>query len=182
MGMRRFVIVMVGLLALGCGGTMGRSAGAMPPGGSFTGVWFSGQYGEMHIIQNGAAIQGRFVKDERKGTIIGEAEGDLIEFEWVEKKAMVANRPNESRGRGYFRYVIKMNGEREEHRLEGEWGIDDDSSGGGPWTAYKMRNREPDVAPQGGGGGGGGGGYDDDEGGYDDDEEPEEEEVDEDLF
>lgn len=179
-GMGRLWIVAIGLVAMGCGGAMNRSPGTMPQGGSFTGVWFSGEYGEMHIVQNGAAIQGRFFKDERKGTIHGEAEGDLIEFEWIEKKAMVANRPNESRGHGYFRYIIKMNGSVEEHRLEGEWGIDDNDSGGGPWTAYKMRNREPDVSSV---NTGGGGSSDDEEGSYDSEEEEEEqEEADEDLF
>ena len=173
------------LVATGCGGALNRKPGAMPQGGHFTGVWFSQQYGEMHIIQNGAAVQGRYFKDERKGTITGEAEGDLMEFEWVERKAMVANRPNEARGRGYFRYIIKKNGDYEEHRLEGEWGIDDNDTGGGPWSAYRMKNREPEVAPSSGGGGGGGASsddYDDEGGGYEEEEEESGDEEDEDYL
>lgn len=167
MGIGRMWIVAIGIVAAGCGGgMMGRSASTMPQGGNFSGVWFSQQYGEMHIVQNGAAIQGRYFKDERKGTITGECDGDLIEFEWIEKKAMVANRPNESRGHGYFRYVITETGE---HRLEGEWGIDGNDSGGGPWTSYKMKNRVPEIGS--GGSGGGSSGYDDD--GYDDSDDDE---------
>ena len=33
-------------------------AGKMPEGGNFTGVYFSPQYGEMNVVQNGSAVIG----------------------------------------------------------------------------------------------------------------------------
>lgn len=125
------------------GGNAVIKPGTMPSGGDFSGVWHSPQYGEMHIVQNGPFARGRYDLDERHGTLHGEVEGDLLRFEWVEKRAMVANRPTETRGHGYFRYQIDPgNGD---HVLKGRWGLDDDDRGGGEWNAYKLRNREPEL-------------------------------------
>jgi hypothetical protein len=131
-------------LCLACGGaTANISAGEMPDEGTFNGVYHSPQYGEMHLVQNGSAVAGKYKSEMRKGKIQGEAEGDLLRFEWTEYKAMVSNRPQETRGHGYFRYVIdKGTGD---HVLKGEWGIGDNEAGGGPWNMYKMKNREPDI-------------------------------------
>jgi hypothetical protein len=74
----------------------------------------------------------------------------LLRFEWVEKKAMVANRATETRGHGYFRYQIDQgNGQ---HVIKGEWGLGDDETGGGPWLAYKMKNKEPHLSSESSGG------------------------------
>jgi hypothetical protein len=132
------------LFAMGCGG--GRTAvssGPMPPEGSFTGVYFSPQYGEMHMVQNGSAIVGKYKKDERSGSFQGEAEGDLARFEWKERKAMVSNRPQTTIGHGFFRYMI--DGSTGDHVLKGRWGIGDDDSSGGEWNAYKSRKMEPNL-------------------------------------
>ena len=97
----------------------------------------------MHMVQNGNAVVGKYKKDERSGTIQGEVEGDVMRFEWVEYKAMVSNRPQETRGHGYFRYLVDAtNGD---HLVDGRWGLGDDNSGGGKWTAYKSRSREPNL-------------------------------------
>jgi hypothetical protein len=115
----------------------------MPAEGSFTGVYFSPQYGEMHMVQNGSAVVGKYKQEERSGSIQGEAEGDLLHFEWTEHKAMVGNRPQEARGHGYFRYMVDAsNGD---HLLKGRWGLDDDDQGGGEWSAYKSKKGEPDL-------------------------------------
>jgi hypothetical protein len=140
----------VGLLVLGCGGgtTSNITAGSMPENGSFSGVYFSPQYGEMHLVQNGNAVVGEFKKDERSGKIQGEAEGDVLRFEWIEYKAMVSNRPQEARGKGHFRYMIDAsNGD---HVLKGRWGLNDDDTSGGEWNAYKSRSRQPDLEGFGG--------------------------------
>ena len=138
-------------LAGACGG--GSSAivpGNMPDEGTFTGVYHSTEYGEMHMVQDGSTVHGRYELDERRGTIQGEVEGDVLHFEWVENKAMVSNRPQETRGHGYFRYVIDAsNGE---HLLKGRWGLGDDDTNGGEWNAYKMKNREPDLGSSSSGG------------------------------
>lgn len=117
------------------------SAGPMPENGSFSGVYFSPQYGEMQLTQNGSAVTGEFTKDERSGKLQGEAQGDLLRFEWRESKAMVANRPQQTRGHGYFRYMVdSVNGD---HVLKGRWGLNDDDNHGGEWNAYKSRTRRP---------------------------------------
>jgi hypothetical protein len=138
--------LLVFVLAAGCGGgaTAAIKANPMPAGGNFTGVYFSPQYGEMNVIQTGNSVVGEFKKDERSGRINGTVEGDLLRFDWVEEKAMVSNRPTESKGRGYFRYLIDAtNGD---HILKGEWGIGDDETGGGPWNAWKSTRSQPKLS------------------------------------
>lgn len=129
--------------ACGSSSTSGVTAGPMPAEGNFTGVYFSPQYGEMHLVQNGNAVVGKYKKDERSGTIQGEADGDLLRFEWKELKAMVSNRPQESTGHGYFKYLVDpANGD---HVLKGQWGLGDSDMNGGEWNAYKSRKLEPDL-------------------------------------
>jgi hypothetical protein len=134
------------LLLLACSGGGGGNlvVKPMPDEGSFQGVFFSQQYGEMNLIQNGSAVVGEYKSEQRFGRLQGEAEGNLLRFEWTEKKAMISNRANESRGHGYFHYEIdKSNGQ---HVLVGEWGLGDDHSGGGPWRAYRMKGKEPKLS------------------------------------
>lgn len=145
------------LLTVGCGGGGSSvSAGPMPAEGNFTGVYFSPQYGEMHVVQNGSAIVGKFKKDERTGDIQGEADGDLARFEWTELKAMVSNRPQTTRGHGYFRYMVDAS--TGDHVLKGRWGMGDDDTAGGEWNAYKSRKLEPNLESFGGAEGGTNGG------------------------
>jgi hypothetical protein len=153
----------------------------MPTGGTFSGVWFSPQYGEMHMVQTGNAVVGEYRKDERAGRIQGTANGNLMRFEWTERRELVGGLPQTTRGRGYFHYGIDDAGK---HNLIGEWGIDDADSGGGAWNAYKLNRRNPELSSDGSDTGGdenddwgdtgedeGGGSFDeggDDSGGEDD--------------
>lgn len=163
----------VALLAACGGGGAGVSAGPMPPEGSFTGVYFSPQYGEMHMIQNGSSVIGEYKKDERSGKIQGDADGNLMRFEWTENRAMVSNRPTVTRGRGYFRYSI--NPTNNEHQIDGEWGLDENETGGGPWTAVKSKRRQPRLSTDSESSGGDSGGSDlDEEESSDDSSESEE--------
>ena len=137
------------LLTACSGGGTQLQVGTMPEGGSFQGVFFSPQYGEMHMVQNGSAVVGKYKKDERSGDLQGEVEGDVMHFEWTEYKAMVSNRPQESHGRGYFRYMVDPSSG--DHVIKGRWGLDDDDTNGGEWNAYKSKTREPDLEGFGGG-------------------------------
>lgn len=139
----------------GCGGGGGRRAnltpGVMPSGETFTGVYQSPQYGEMHVLQTGAQVVGEYTHDERRGRLQGTVQGDLLRFEWTERRELVVGRPNITRGRGYFRFVA---GEDGSYYLVGEWGHDDNETGGGPWRAVRLRNRRPRLSTDGGSRGG----------------------------
>jgi hypothetical protein len=131
------VLAVAFAFAAACGGTELPKivSKSMPEGGSFTGVWHSPQYGEMHLRQNGSAVIGRFTKDERNGRIQGNVQGDLMRFEWTEKRELIAGRSVTTKGHGYFRIV---NDEADKAwKLIGEWGHDADERGGGPWNAIK---------------------------------------------
>jgi hypothetical protein len=143
--------LLLSLAGVACGGGGPELvAKSMPTGGNFTGVYFSPQYGEMNLVQNGSAVIGEYKQEMRSGKIQGEATGDLMRFEWVEKKAMVSNRAQEARGHGYFRYEVdKANGD---HVLKGEWGLGDAATGGGPWNGYKAKGKEPHLSNETSGG------------------------------
>lgn len=171
------------LSSVGCGGGgVNVPEGPMPQGGTFSGVWHSPQYGEMHMVQTGQQVIGEYTKDERSGRIQGTVRGNVMRFEWSEQREMVSGVAQTTRGRGYFRYAIGDDGD---HYIQGEWGHDDNIAGGGPWNAVRDRRAQPEVSVRGegdsaggenfeefdtagdGGGGGGGAGGGDSGGGDD---------------
>lgn len=135
---------LLGALAAGCGGGgVNVPEGPMPQGGSYTGVWHSPQYGEMHMVQTGQQVVGEYTKDERRGRIQGTVRGNVMRFQWSEEREMVAGRPVTTRGQGYFRYAVGDDGD---HYIQGEWGHDDSMTGGGPWNAVRDRRAEPRMS------------------------------------
>ncbi|MFW6051033.1 MAG: hypothetical protein ACODAU_07655 [Myxococcota bacterium] len=140
------------LAACGGGAANAPNRGPMPEGGDYTGVWFSPQYGEMHLHQNGDRVVGWYQQDERQGRISGTVAGNVLRFEWEEEREMVTGKPTVTRGRGYFVYTIdheeRGEAEYEVHSIEGEWGMDDSDTGGGPWTGVKSLKRKPRMQPQ----------------------------------
>jgi predicted small secreted protein len=141
--------VVVALAACG-GGNTARTAskGPMPEGGTYTGIWYSPEYGEMHLIQTGSAVRGWFQLNERSGNLQGEVKGNVLKFRWEEKREMVVGKPTETKGRGYFVYDIETTEHGHQiHKLLGEWGHDNAERGGGPWTATKARSGTPKRTP-----------------------------------
>jgi hypothetical protein len=127
----------------GCGGGgVNVPEGPMPQGGSYTGVWHSPQYGELQMQQTGSNVVGEYTKDERQGRIQGTVQGNVMRFEWSEERELVAGRPITTRGRGYFRYAIGDDGD---HYIRGEWGMDENLTGGGEWNAVRDRRRQPSL-------------------------------------
>ena len=135
------LVPMLSLLACGGNGARGVHPGAMPTGGSFHGAWVSPQYGDMHLCVTGEHVIGTYEKNERSGRITGEVEGDVLWFNWEESRTYVPGNPVNVRGRGYF--VLSLN-EDDDNVIAGEWGMDEDRTGGGPWTATKRRRQGPD--------------------------------------
>ena len=141
---RTVTATMVGLILVGgfaCGGGTQLTPGAMPAGGTFYGVWQSPQYGNMHLCQSGNQIIGDYAKHERSGRIQGTIDGDLMRFQWEDTRELVRGKPELKRGHGTFRLAI---GEDGDQYLTGEWGFEDEDSGGGPWNAVKLRRGTPD--------------------------------------
>jgi hypothetical protein len=141
------LVLAISLALSGCGGGGGGRAnvtpGVMPASQSFTGVYHSPQYGEMQVVQTGNQVVGEYVQDERRGQIQGTITGDLMRFEWSERRELVQGRPNLTRGRGYFRFVAHEDGD---FYLIGEWGHDQNETGGGPWRAVRDRRRRPSLS------------------------------------
>jgi hypothetical protein len=141
------ITTFVALLAAGCGGGSVERAdvdpGPMPENGTFTGVWFSPQYGEMQMRQTGVNVIGEYTQNERSGSIQGTVQGDLLRYEWREKRELIAGRPRETRGRGYFQLKLDENGD---FVIVGEWGHDNSEVGGGPWRAVRSRTRTPRLS------------------------------------
>lgn len=172
---RRFwTLAFAGALALtvpvvsGCSGGMGDgktanvTAGDLPAGGDWTGVWFSELYGYLHLVQDGSSISGKWIRPhkDRWGEIHGTVTGDLMKFEW-EEHTMGLVGPNASKkGRGYFKYK-RPQGDNVDDQIVGETGRGADEVGD-PWDAVKQRNVKPDLASIGGTGAGdvGGGDFD----------------------
>lgn len=134
--------LLASLAGCGGGGRANVSPGPMPDGETFTGVWHSPQYGTMQFVQTGSAVVGTYERDERTGRIQGTATGDLLRFEWSESREMVSGRPITTRGRGYFRFTVGDDGDM---YIVGEWGHDDNETGGGPWRAARDRRRRPTI-------------------------------------
>lgn len=132
-----------GLAACGGGGRANITPGTMPAGQTFTGVWHSPQYGEMQMVQTGNQVVAEYIQDERRGRIQGTVQGDLMRFEWSERRELVAGRPVTTRGRGYFRFVV---GDDTDYYIVGEWGHDDNETGGGPWRGVRDRRRRPRLS------------------------------------
>ncbi|MEZ4298937.1 MAG: hypothetical protein R3B70_28570 [Polyangiaceae bacterium] len=137
-------------------------AGDMPEGGEWTGVYYSELYGYLHVVQDGNAISGKWIRPHKDkwGEVNGQVTGDLMKFEWKEHTVGLVG-PNATRsGRGYFKYK-RPQGDNVDDQIAGEIGRGADEVGD-PWDAIKQRNVKPDLASIGGGGPGeiGGGDWD----------------------
>lgn len=133
------LLTMLLVVSLGssCATTSGiPSAGTMPEGMTFAGLWYSDQYEHMYLTQTGNRVEGVYAYGEG-GTIEGEVTGNLLVFEWVEPGSREHVRRTR-RGKGY----LQMMPDGETYKLVGEWGYNEEHRGGGPWTADFIRPEE----------------------------------------
>jgi hypothetical protein len=136
----------------GSGRTANITPGEMPQDGGWTGVWYSELYGYLHIVQDGNAVVGKWLRPhkDRWGQLKGEATGDVLRFEWSEHVADLVG-PNATKsGRGYFKYK-RPAGDNVDDTFSGEIGPDKDEVGS-PWDGVKQRNVKPDLDSIGGNG------------------------------
>lgn len=170
--LRRFTIVALAVLAtaplaMGCGSTptsktANVQAGDMPDGADWSGVYYSELYGYLHVVQDGNAVSGKWLRPvkDRWGELNGTATGDLIKFSWKEHTIGSVG-PNSTRtGKGYFKYK-RPDGDNVDDTIVGQIGVGADETGE-PWDAVKQRNVNPDLKSIGGTGAGdvGGGDWD----------------------
>lgn len=146
------------LTTMGCAGGSGEgkvaniTPGEMPQDGTWTGVWYSELYGYLHLVQDGNAVVGKWIRPHRDrwGELKGEATGDVLKFEWSEHVIDLVG-PNATKsGRGYFKYK-RPAGDNVDDTFTGEFGLQKDEVGS-PWDAVKQRNVKPDVNSIGGNG------------------------------
>lgn len=129
--------------------------GPMPASESFTGSYHSQQIGDIFLDEQGDTVIGTYEYDRASchatGRIEGRRSGNLLHFSWTESQAE-CGRLAPLTGHGYFLFW-KDSGEN--GRINGEWGLGQDESGGGPWSGFRDRvRRQPqrrNATPGGGG-------------------------------
>jgi hypothetical protein len=153
----------------GCGNSAGGkvatvASGDMPSGAKWDGVYFSELYGNLHLVDRGNHIKGKWERPHKDkwGELEGEATGDVVKFSWTEYTRGLVG-PNAKRsGRGYFKYK-RPEGTNVDDDIVGEIGPGEDEVGD-PWEGKKQRNIPPNLDSIVGSGAGdvGGGDWDSD--------------------
>jgi hypothetical protein len=134
------------LVACGPGGGEVKHAnvkpGPLPEGGEWNGVYFSTIFGYLHLVSDNKSANGawRTASGDAWGEMSGEADGDLLRYQWTERKIGAIGANATKKGHGYFKYTIPNPGEP--HKIVGEWGLGE-SDAGSPWEAVKQIRMEP---------------------------------------
>jgi hypothetical protein len=142
--------VPVSLAATACGGGTDAAkhpvlkAGEMPNGTEWQGVYYSPLYGYLHIVTDGKAVNGawRTAAGDAFGELHGETDGNLMRYEWKERRIGAVGADAVKKGKGYFVYKVPKAGEAQE--IQGEWGLGEDEAGN-KWQAVKQKNMPPDL-------------------------------------
>jgi len=139
--------LLLGVVACGGGDDVKHAmvkAGEMPAGGEWQGVYFSPLYGYLHIVADGKACNGgwRTAAGDAFGELHGEIDGNLLKYEWKERRIGAVGADAVKKGKGYFVYKIPKEGEA--HEIKGEWGLGDNEAGNS-WQAVKQKNMPPDL-------------------------------------
>jgi len=116
--------------------------GPLPAGGEWNGVYFSTQFGYLHLVSDNKSANGawRTAAGDAWGEMAGECQGDILRYEWTERKIGAIGADATKKGHGYFRYTIPKEGEAA--KIVGEWGLGE-SDAGNPWEAVKQIRMEP---------------------------------------
>jgi hypothetical protein len=139
----------------------------MPAGAEWQGVYYSTLYGYLHLQVDGNSARGawRTTAGDAFGEMHGTVEGNLLKYEWKERKIGAVGANAERHGKGYFVYQPIVEGESD--KIAGEWGLNEDEAGE-KWEAVKQKNMQPNpdsVKPDEFEGRVNAGGWDDSEGG-----------------
>lgn len=118
--------------------------GSMPEGGEWQGVYFSPLYGYLHILADGKGVNGawRTAAGDAFGEMHGETDGNVLKYEWKERRIGAVGADAIKEGKGYFVYKVPREGEA--HEIHGEWGLGENEAGN-EWKAVKQKNMPPDL-------------------------------------
>ena len=134
---------------LGCGSGGGHpnfaavSAGEMPSGESWNGVYYNPVYGYLHMTDQGGNIVGRWKRTDGShwGELQGTVNGNVMHYTWTEHKYGAIGANMDTKGSGQF--VFKM-GQNKIPELDGQYAIEG-SGDVGDWHCVKQMNLKPDL-------------------------------------
>ena len=143
----------LGLAATGCGDgketkTAKVASGPMPEGEMWTGVYYHPVYGNLHMIEEGSNVVGRWKRSDqsRWGELSGTKGGNVLHYAWKEHTIGMVGASATVSGKGYFQY--KMDNENRPV-LDGQFGLKDDEVGS-DWHNVKQARLAPDLKSIGG--------------------------------
>jgi hypothetical protein len=143
----------LGAAALGCGGGQEAksakvAAGDMPSGQEWTGVYYNQQFGNLHLVEEGTNVVGRWKRTDQShwGELSGTKTGNLLRFTWKEHKVGMVGASADTEGKGYFLYGVNKDGLGE---LKGEYGLGG-SEVGSRWDGLKQKDVKPNLKEIGG--------------------------------
>jgi hypothetical protein len=120
------------------------TAGTMPDGESWNGVYFHPTFGHLHMVEEGENVVGRWRRTDSSawGEMSGTKKGNLVRYTWKEHKIGTVGPGATAQGKGYFQY--KMGKENAMAELTGEYGVDDEEAGS-QWNCVKQQRMAPDL-------------------------------------
>ncbi len=135
-------LVLLSILA-GCGGAAANSAGSMsagpmPAGGEWSGVYYS-DWGRLEMQQTGDTVVGEFRAENKRGNLSGTVNGSLLTFTFRQNDETIPSRPRTFQGSGQFSYYIDELGD---HKIRGSWGYGAAYDDGGPWNGSRSRRSQ----------------------------------------
>ncbi|MEZ4445792.1 MAG: hypothetical protein R3B72_42340 [Polyangiaceae bacterium] len=146
------------LALTGCGPGTGKaktanvSAGSMPADAEWDGVYYSPLFGHLHIVTSGGKVDGKWQRPRKGqwGSLQGNADGNLLRFDWEEYIDGLVGPNSKKSGKGYFVYS-RPEGDNVDDVIKGEIGRGEDEVGTA-WEAVKQRNMKPNPDAIGGAG------------------------------
>lgn len=115
--------------------------GPLPANETFSGSYHSEQIGDVFLEQTGDLVVGQYIYNRAScratGRIEGHLEGNLLHFNWTESQR-ACGRIAPLSGKGYMLFWVDSAGNG---RTNGEWGMGQSDTGGGPWSLFRDRVR-----------------------------------------
>lgn len=123
-------------------------AGPMPEGEIWTGVYYHPVFGNLHMIEEGSNVVGRWKRTNQSawGELSGTKTGNVVHFQWKEHTVGLVGASASTSGRGYFVYKMGKEGIAE---LDGGYGLGQDEVGS-DWHCVKQQRMTPDLKSIGG--------------------------------